>query len=179
MNKCLRCGLPALSALLLIAGCSLVSVTLLINLDVQGTHRSTSSNVAMIAVDLTQDQDFKDNKDKIASVDEVGFIFRAQNNIQQGATGQIYMSEVPVVPQTAATIIGSGLAKRVLSGLTLTPGGYVTITYEQSLALEENTDYLHRLVKSGHFYLYGVADTSTFDLTIDQLTVVAVITAEQ
>jgi hypothetical protein len=169
--------LPLLVGLLLVAGCSLVSVTILINLDVTGTHRSTSSETAFIAVDLTQDPDFRDNQDKIQSVDEVGFVFRAQNNIAVQARGEIWISRSAIVPATPTSIRFQ--ARRILSGLVLPSGGYANITYEQSLAMEDpiNKPYLHESVKQGRFYLYGIADTATFDLTIDQLTAVVVLTA--
>lgn len=169
-----------LAAFLLLAGCSLVSVTLLIELDVEGTHRSTSSNIAVIAVDLTDDPDFEDNKDKIQSVDEVGFVFRATNNIAQAATGEIWLSLVEIPNATPESVRSGGAARRVLSGLVLPPApGAIDIRYEESLNLQDeaNRAFLHDAVEGGRFYLYGIADTSNFDLTIDQLTVVVVLTA--
>jgi hypothetical protein len=37
---------------------------------------------------------------------------------------------------------------------------------------------LHELVKGGTFYLYGIADESNFNNTIDKLTAIVVLTVE-
>ena len=165
-------------AVLLAVGCSLVSGTLRIEHDFEGgPQQSTGTNVKMLGVDLNSDSDFKDNKDKIKSVDEVGFVFRAQNNLGNVANGVIYISTVPITPLTYERITTSGLATPVVQGLILQPG-YTDISYDDSLALEVNQAVLHEIVKGGTFYLYGIANQSNFDITIDKLTAVVVVTFE-
>jgi hypothetical protein len=87
----------------------------------------------------------------------------------------IYISKTQIRPLTAAAIQAS--ATRVLQGLVLQPA-YTNIDYDASLALEVNQTVLHDFVKGGTFYLYGIADESDFDITIDKLTAVVVVTAE-
>jgi hypothetical protein len=173
-------GLAALAffALFFVTGCPLVSATLRIEHNFEeGPQQSTGQNVKELAVDLNADSNYKDNKDKIKSVDEVGFVFRAQNNLGNTAHGVIYISRTPIRPLTFAGITGSPLATPVVKGLVLQPG-YTDITYDESLALEMNQKVLHDIVKDGTFYLYGIADQSEFDITIDKLTAVVVVTAE-
>jgi hypothetical protein len=174
-------SLLAISALVvLLPGCPLISGTLRIEHDFeQGPQRSTGQDVKELSVDLNQDQDFRDNKDKIKSVDEVGFVFRAQNNRGTTAHGVIYISKTPIRPLTAAGIQSSPFATKILQGLVLQPG-YTNIDYNGSLALELNQKVMHETVRGGTFFLYGIADpTETeFDITIDKLTAVIVVTAE-
>jgi hypothetical protein len=173
-------GALAVSFLVLVvAGCVLVSGTIRIEHDFkEGPQQSTGQNVKEMAVDLNVDSDFKDNKDNIKSVDEVGFVFQAINNLSTGATGQIYASKLPISPLTAAQIRLMG--KLVVNGLVLSagPGVATDISYDQSLAHEVNQDFLHDLVKDGTFYLYGIASQPDFDITIQKNTAVVVVTVE-
>ena len=176
-------GLLAVSALALcLPGCSLVSGTLRIEHDfAEGPQQSSQGNVAELIVDLNVDKDFRDNKDKIKSVDEVGFVFRARNLLGNTAHGVFYISKTSLRPLTgpltAAVIQSSPLATKVLDGLML-QAGYTNIDYDGSLALEVNQNVLHETVQGGTFYLYGIADDSDFDITIDKLTAVVVVTVE-
>jgi hypothetical protein len=172
-------GLLAVSALVLfLPGCPLISGTLRIERDfAQGLQQSTGQDVKELFVDLNENSDFKDNKDKIKSVDEVGFVFRAQNNLGNTAHGVIYISKTQIRPLTAAAIQSSPSAVRILQGLVLQPG-YTNLDYDGSLALEVHQNVLHELVKGGTFYLYGIADESNFSITIDKLTAIVVLTVE-
>jgi hypothetical protein len=174
---CGALGFLAVAAIALsLPGCSLVSGTIRIEYDYTGNpQQSTQGSVAELAVDLNDNQDFKDNKDKIKSVDEVGFVFRARNLLGNTAHGVIYISKTQIRPLTAAAIQGS--ATRVVQGVML-QAGYTNIDYDTSLGLEVHQTVLHDLVKGGTFYLYGIADESDFNITIDKLTAVAVVTAE-
>jgi hypothetical protein len=182
---CWAIGFLAVAAIALsLPGCSLVSGTVRIEYDfTQGPQQSTGQDVKELFVDLNNNQDFKDNKAKIKSVDEVGFVFRARNLLADSPHGMIYISKTRILPLppatllTAAAIQSSPAATKVLQGLVLQPG-YTNIDYDASLALEVNQTVLHDTVQGGTFYLYGIADASDFDITIDKLTAVVVVTAE-
>lgn len=165
--------------LLLLAGCSLVSVTLLIDLDVAGSYTSNHNNVAGIEVNLTDDPDFAEHQDQIKSVDEVGFVLRMWSNMPVPATGELWISREPVLPATDVGVRNSPSARRVLSGLTLPEAGEVSVSFDESLALQENQAFLHQIIQTGHFYLYGIAGASLFQVTVDDLTVVVVMTVEE
>jgi hypothetical protein len=175
---------PALAGLVLLAvpGCDLVSVTLRIVQDViapgePAHHVQSGQTQGSLGVDLTQDKDFKDNQDKIQSVDAAGFVFRVQNNSATAATGQIFFTTNPIASPTETNIRSQGTL--ILNGLALPGGTYTDIDFEDSLALQvaANRDAFHTAIKGGKIYLYGLAQNPPFDLTIDQLTVVIIITA--
>jgi hypothetical protein len=174
-------GALALTTLaLFLYGCSLVSGTLRIEHDFrEGPQQSTGQSVKELRVDLNDDSDFRDNQDKIKSVDEVGFVFQAINNTSVGATGQIWISRNSITPLTARGIREGG-ATLVVDGLVLAagPGVSTDITYDESLAHEVNQDVLHELVKGGVFSLYGIASGSDFDITIQKNTAVITVTVE-
>jgi hypothetical protein len=163
-------------ALVLLAGCDLAGGQLRIVQDVippNPAHQATHQAIGIVGVDLSANSDFKDNRDKIKSVDEVGFVFRAKNNLGTPATGQIYMSKTPLAFPSPATL--QSQATLVLDGLALPASGTVNVTYEQSIALQVNRDQLHEQLETGTIYLYGCAQGAPFDITVDQLTVVLVL----
>jgi hypothetical protein len=172
------CALCALAPLLL-SGCNLVSATLRIEHDFAGgAQQSTGSTVTELPFDLAQDKDYKDHRDKIVSVDEVAFLFRAQNNRPVDTQAEVWLSRSPIAPLTPDAVRHSADARRVLRGLVLPADSVVDVDYRTSLDLQENTEYLYRAVREGTFYLYAIADSSEFDLTIDQLTAIVVLTVE-
>jgi hypothetical protein len=174
----IRWTLALILTVLVTAGCSLISGTVRVEYDFQsGLQHSTGQNVGAVNADLTTNKNYNDNKDKIKSVDEVGFVFHAQNNLSNAATGEIWLSPTQISPATAANIRAQ--ARRVVHGLAMNPNGSMDVSYETSLSLEDNPDYLHEVVKGGKFFLYGLADgTSTFDITVDKLTAVVLLTVE-
>lgn len=160
---------------LLLAGCDLIAGQLRIEYDVippAASHQATDQSIGTIGVDLTNNKDFKDNQDKIKSVDEVGFVFRVRNNRSEAATGRIYMTATPLASPSLSTLASS--ATLVLDGLAVPGSSYVEVDYAQSLALQQNQTLLHSQIQSGRIYLYGVGSGAPFDVTIDQLTVVLV-----
>lgn len=176
--------IPALAGLALLAapGCDFVSVTLRIVQDViapgePSHHVQSGQTQGTLGVDLTGNQDFKDNQDKIKSVDAAGFVFRVRNNNPTPATAQIYFTTSAIAAPTEANVRAQG--KLILSGLALPGSAYTDIDFEDSLALQvaANRDAFHTAIKSGRIFLYGLAANPPFDLTIDQLTVVIILTA--
>lgn len=174
---------PALAVLALLAapGCDLVSGTLRVVQDViapgePAHHVQSGQTQGTMGVDLTNNKDFKDHQDKIKSVDAAGFVFRVRNNGALPATGEIFFTTTPLVSATEVNI--RALGKRILSGLALPAGAYTDIEFENSLALQDaaNRDAFHAAIKGGKIYLYGLAQNPPFDLTIDQLTVVLLLT---
>jgi hypothetical protein len=163
-------------ALFLLSGCDLVGGQLRIVQDVippNPSHQATDQSIGVIGVDLSTNKDFQDNKDKIKSVDEVGFVFRVQNNLSTPATGRIYMTATPLVLPSLGTL--QQQATLVLDGLALPGNGTLDVPYDQSIALQKNRDLLHAQLKTGTIYLYGAAEGAPFNVTIDQLTVVLVL----
>jgi hypothetical protein len=164
-------------ACVLLAGCDLIAGQLRIVYDVippASSQQSTDMSVGVIGVDLTQNKDFKDNQDKIQSVDEAGFVFRARNNLGTAASGQVYMTSSPLMFPSADIVRQQGTL--VLDGLSIAASGYVDVDLAQSIALQRNRALLHQQIQTGRIYLYGVAQGAPFSLTIDQLTVVLVLT---
>ena len=147
---------------------------------VRSSPRARTSRCS--AVDLNEDSDFKDNKDKIKSVDEVGFVFRAQNNLGNAAHGVIYISATPILPVpchvTAADITSARRPRWSWTGSSLRPG-YTDIAYDESLALQVNQDVLHEHgARTGPSTSTGSPTSRTSTSRIDKLTAVVVMTVE-
>lgn len=165
--------------LTLTAGCKLLSATFRIAHDVQTSpSQSLRGEVPPLVCDLGAEKDFQDNRDRIRSIDAAGLVFRATNNSDSTAACEIWMSPTRIDPPTAEAIRGSAQARRVLGGLELPPHEAVDLSFERSQVLEENVDFLDQTVRQGVFYLYGLMDQPSFDLTLERMTVVVVFTIE-
>jgi len=178
-----RAGL--MPAVLLAAGCSLISANLRVQLDVPGNYASVDAIgtfVVPVPIDLNQNKDFRDHKDKIKSIDEVGFVFTAVNR-GAATTLEIWASPNLILQPTRAAITEN--ARKVLGGLTLAapPQGSTTssqdVEYYQSIDLQSGADSarLRELVKEGSCYLYAIGTTSGFDFELRGFTLVTVVTA--
>ena len=171
-------ALPLLLFVVAAAGCDLASVQVRITEDVvtpgSNEQHSTDSNIAMVGVDLADDSDWKEHKDNIKSVDAAGFVLRIHNNRSEAATGRLYMSANPIA-NPSLTILANQ-ATLILDGLAVPGNTSVELDFEDSLALEVNRTLLHEQMLTGKIFVYGVGEGAPFDVTIDQFTVVVVVT---
>jgi len=142
-------GLSLIAVMTLaLAGCLIISGTFVIVYDFDLT---AETGFYYYPVDITEEEDWEDNKDKIDFIDVVGFEFTIENDNSVDVTFNVYVDEFGTgggsVPATASIII---------DGLTVPPGT-TKFTYAQSLAVLKNVDRLKALVKSGTFDYYGTA----------------------
>ena len=148
-------GLSLIAVMTLaLAGCLIISGTFVIVYDFDLTAQT---GFYYYQVDITEEEDWEDNKDKIDFIDVVGFEFTIENENPQAVEFNVYIDEFGTgggsVPGTASIIIES---------LTVPPGT-TKFTYAQSLAFLKNVDRLKALVKSGTFDYYGTSTSNDGD----------------
>ncbi len=139
---------------LLFAGCLLVSLTYVI---VENFTFTASEGFYTQSIDLTNNNTWNDNKDKIDLIDAVGFEMTMVNSNDEPVTFNTYVTPAG----TAYTRKGQldSLAFAIIHDLTV-PTGTSTMTYAQSLTHIENLDKLKELVKGGSFVYYGTSTSS-------------------
>jgi hypothetical protein len=118
------------------------------------------------AVDLTENSTFEDHQDEIRLIDRVGFSTRIVNNSGTPATVSLYVSDTPGLTDPANEA-------RVLFDKIPVPAGGRDISYDESVELLQNFEYLQTVVEDGLLIFYSTAD-GNFDLTFTQI--VAIIT---
>jgi hypothetical protein len=160
----------AVLATLLLSGCWLFGITKILSYDIDEEIVSTNTNFNSVAIDLTEEDDWKDNKDKLDEIYNLLFYGSIQNYETTEATGQLYVYEDGSLTtisevQTHATL--------VLDGLVLPPSSttYVPLT-------EMKLEPIRDLIMEGKFHLYAIATNVPFNIRVFDATVVVIFAVE-
>jgi hypothetical protein len=159
----------ALFATLFLSGCWLFGITLVLSYDIDEIV-STDEDFNSVAVDLTEEDDWKDNQDKLDEVYNLLFHGRIVNNESTPATGQLYVYKDGSLSTIAEVQANATL---VLDGLVVPPHD----TLEVPL-IEMKLEPIKDLIMEGKFHLYGIAANVPFDIEIFDATVVVIFAVE-
>ena len=162
-----------LAIVLLLSGCGLVSVTILLDKDIPPT--SVPTEFYSYAVDVTDEDDWKDNVDNIESVNYVTFDLHLYNPGSTPVTFNGYVDDVDNADCTTS-ICAEGKI-RVLKDITVAGDTHLHITAAQSLTHMEHMDDLKTLTKTGQFHFYGVSTGGTIEIESGNVVVAIVVTA--
>ncbi|MCJ7578830.1 MAG: hypothetical protein MUO91_10300 [candidate division Zixibacteria bacterium] len=160
----------AIFATLLLSGCWLFGITLVLNYDIENEIASTDTHFNSVLVDLTQEQDWKDNQDKLDEIYILYFYGWIQNYESTPATGQLYVYKDTTL-QTIAEV--ESLATLVLDGLVIPADSTVEVPLT-AMKLEPIRD----LIMKGKFALYAIATDVPFHIRVYDATVVVVFAVE-
>lgn len=168
----------ALSLLVVIGGCGLISGMLFLSQEISGQVRASNSTEPTpvrggsstldswggARVDLTTNDDW--DKIDIDGVEDLCIRMTATNNLSsQAVSGEVWVTVGDTQYATPAEVAANGF--RVFSGLALTPGQSRVFTCAETLLLFENLDRLSAAVQGGVFWVWGRGDQETFDITYD------------
>ena len=148
----------------LFAGCLLVSGQITIVQEFKDDSGSAASQVYYLSVDLNDNEDYKDHKDKIKSLEAFGFVVEITNaSTSQSARGEGYISLSPITPTPTSrnAVLEAKIPRIFFVDDPLDPGETRTITFEESQDYIENFDAIEDAIKDGEIYLYGVTDQGT------------------
>jgi hypothetical protein len=160
----------ALFGTLLLSGCWLFGITLVLSYDIEDEIVSTDTNFNSVAIDLTEEEDWKDNQDKLDEIYNLLFYGWIENHKSTEATGQLYVYEDGSLTTIAEVQDNATL---VLDGLVLPPSSTVEIPLTE-MKLEPIRD----LIMEGKFQLYAIATNVPFEITVDDATVVVIFAVE-
>jgi len=159
MKKLLTLG----TALLLpafMAGC-IATGTFVFVFDIEGNQSSPVSILAQM-VDLTENDEYNDHKDKIKSIDAVAVVGEITNNLPAETVGQIWISdELYVTPDEVRQN-----ATLVFETPSIPGNSTIFIDWSDGLSRIQHFDELKAQVESGNFIVYGIS-TGAFDLFFD------------
>ena len=160
----------AIFATLLLSGCWLFGITLVLNYDIENEIASTNTHFNSVMIDLTEEQDWKDNQDKLDEIYILYFYGRIQNYENTPATGQLYVYKDTTL-QTIAEV--ESLATLVLDGLVIPADSTVEVPMT-AMKLEPIRD----LIMKGKFALYAIATNVPFNIRVFDATVVVIFAVE-
>lgn len=153
----------AVAATLVLSGC-LVSGQITIFQRIDDTT-STDAAITAISVDLNEEEDYVDHKDKIESVDEISVVAIIENNLATAADVMMYISDDPSLVSLAELEDPSN-ATLVFVGPTVPASGTLRIGWEDGYRYVVNEQAVaDQVFGDGIFVLYVVAD-GAFNLSI-------------
>ena len=161
----------ALAATFLLSGCWLFGITLVLSYDIDEEIVSTDEAFNSVAIDLTEEEDWKDNEDKLDEIYSILFYGFIENREATPATGQLYVYKDGSLSTVAEV---QSKATLVLDGLVVPAND----TLEVALVHMANIDEIRDLVMEGKFSLYGIAANVPFDIKVFDATVVVIFAVE-
>lgn len=169
-------SISALLALFIIGGCNLITGTFVIDIDVENTNIIPHDTFEYFAVDLTTNDTWKNHKDNIKNVDNIGFQLWVTNNGTDSVGWEFY-ADTTTVPHTDIPSIKAH-AKQVLAGLTLPPGAKY-IDWPTSLIYLNSKELptFKQWVETGKFDIYALTNVLPYNVTIDSAKVIITVTA--
>jgi hypothetical protein len=159
-----------LFATLLLTGCWLFGITLVLSYDIEDEIVSTDTQFNSVAVDLTEEEDWRDNQDKLDEIYNLLFHGKIHNYGDTTATGQLYVYKDTSLDNIEEV---KSLATLVLDGLVLPPDSTVEIPI-----MEMKLEPIRDLIMEGKFVLYGIAANVPFHIRIFDATVVVIFAVE-
>ncbi len=159
--KISRNALKAVLPLLLVAagaGCLLVSGQITIVQDFGSDLATSELNVYELFVDLNDNSDYEEHKDKIKSLETIGFVVAITNLGSMQAKGEGYLSLTKLDVVTPAAV-RAGATRILFVDDPIEWGETRNITFEDSQAYIENFDKIEEAIKDGSIYFYGITDT--------------------
>jgi hypothetical protein len=173
ITKKIRLSILSISALavLTISGCLLTSATFLITLLFPGPFLyNTTTNFDAVAVDLDDNQDWRDNKDDIERIESIRFGGVVTNNLGVADEVSLYISKTRYT--TYAQLLAATDVYAVLSGMPVPASASPT-----TVTAEDTDPYLNRkradlekirnLILFGQFFTYAAGGNANFDLLFE------------
>lgn len=159
-----------LGVLLLISGCWLFGITMMLTYDIENEIVSTDTHFNSFMIDLTKEEDWQNNKDKLDEIHHLFFYGWVENYLNTNATGQLYMYKDTTL-HTIAEV--ESLATLVLDGLVLPADSTVEVPLT-AMDLQPVRD----LIMDGQFGLYAIATNVPFHIRVYDASVVVVFAVE-
>jgi hypothetical protein len=160
-----------LALVILLTGCGLISITLLLDQDIDET--TVPASFYYYGVDVTDEEDWEDHKDDIKSANWVSFELYLTNPGGTDITFDGYVDDADNAVCVTATCAQG--ATRILKDVTIPAGSQRYISPGQSLAFMENMDILRDLAVTGQFHFYGVSTGGSFVIDSGRVVVAIVV----
>lgn len=175
----------AATGLLILAGCIVTGtfvITAKIVPDENGKNFHLTNLVydgGEVVVDLSDDKDFKENKDKIENIDNIGFYLSIKNNhLTDAVDFQLFLEKDTSANYTTNQLVIDNATELIFTGLSVPANTKKVITWNESMKFIEGIENIKAILKSGTFSIYPVINPTPtdYDVTVDSLVVIVTLT---
>lgn len=125
----------------------------------------TNTNFNPRSVDLTENGDWKEHRDQLNSVDDIGFACEITNHESSVATGQIWISDKSYSTPDAV----KANAVKVLDGIAVPAGGKRNIEWKESADFLSNFVEAKTIVYTEKFYVYFMVAETPFHIDVKDI----------
>lgn len=187
LKRRLRIAAVLLAVAAFAAGCLTTGtavITAKLSPDAQGNPIRVSNYLfatnGEFEVDLNDNATFKDYKDDIRNIDNIGFYLKATNNDPVDMTFQLFLEPDTSANYDSAQQLVDSYTDLILTDITIPANQTVIIDWNQSMEYVTNLDNFKDAIEGGVFSLYAAAiPRDVFDVTIDSLVVIVTLTGSK
>ena len=164
----LKIGLGILALLMMLGNNCITSGNIVVVIDdLPDLVGQTNTSFNPRSVDLTNNSDWKEHRDQLNSVDDIGFACKITNYESSVATGQIWISDKsyssPADVRTNAV--------KILDGIARPAGGTRSIEWKESADFLSNFNEAKTIVYTEKFYLYFMVAETPFHIDVKDIIV--------
>jgi len=176
-----------LALAVIMAGCLTTStavITVKLSPNAQGdtipvSNYSFATN-GEIEVNLNDNPTFKDYKDGIRNIDNIGFYLKIRNNDPKDVTFQLFLEPDITADYDSVQQMIDNYVELLIPQIVIPANQTVTLDWGQSMKYMENPQYFADVIKGGIFSLYvGAVPHDIFDITLDSLVMVITLTGDK
>lgn len=172
-------ALSALLAFAILPGCdSLLSGTFVIDYMVYDIDITSGSEWDLFQVDLTDEDVWKDHKDEIKNIDNVGVELWITNPTTGVQTAELYITDYDNTGYVSATAIRQN-TDVVFDNLSAAPQTQTHIDWSTSLGHVTDLNKLQTYAELGRFAVYTITTTLPYAIEIDSARVIVTVTVKK
>jgi len=134
------------------------TITFIYDIDEFYSH---SGSIQTIEVNLADNSDYNDNKDKIKSINHVAVVGTIENLMGVSNSAEVYISDIGTYtnPDTIRLY-----GKKIFTSPSVPGNDSVFINWSDGLQYIENLPDLKAAVESGYFWIYSLAENPDFNM---------------
>lgn len=163
---------------LVATGCILTSGQIQISFDLPDVHASTVSGIAGHTVNLNNEKEYRDNKDKLKDLSDLAVLGKFVNNTSSPVDVQVWITTDSTSFTDPTTMEGSPTAKLLWGPFTVGPNASRVVDWNESAKLFTTAGKAALLSEAkgdGLFTVYAVGKAGLYDFTVENGVLVLVI----
>ncbi|HEY7728862.1 MAG TPA: hypothetical protein VID50_10460 [Candidatus Eisenbacteria bacterium] len=164
-----RWFVAALALGVLAAGCVLISGQIRITFDLDDFTTSTDSALSSQMIDLNDESEYADNKDKLKDLSDVAVLGEITNTGSADIQVEIWMTPAVTTHSDVSSLKADATARRVWGPFTLKVNETKKVGWDESAKLFSSTGkklLLDEAKGDGSFTIYAIAAQGTYSFDV-------------
>jgi hypothetical protein len=161
----LKIGLGVLALFLTLGNNCITSGNIVVVVNLDKLEGQTNTTFQSLPVNLENNDDWKEHKDQLNSVDDIGFACKITNHEDTVATGQIWISEKNYTTPTDV----AAHATKILDGIMVPANDSTSIEWKDSEKYLSNFTEAKTIVYTEKFHLYFMVAETPFHIDVDDI----------